>query len=318
MSALANILSLKHAPLPATALEVAANRVTAATIETRAGRPVISAHAAELLPAGALVPSLTTTNVRDKATVEATVGRVLDRLGRPRRVGLIVPDPVAKVSLLRFAQVPARSQDLAQLIRWQARKAAPFAIEEAQVSFVRGTETAEGQEFIVTLARRDLVLEYEDLCMANGSNAGVLDISTFNVINAVLAGGPSAGEDWLVVNVGADYASIAILRGGQLTFFRSRGADSEVSLTDVVHQTAMYYEDRLQGAGFNRILLSGAYAAGAGDEIARSLEARLGMAVEPVDPLAAARPSDRISVSATLRDTLAPLVGLLLRGREAA
>ncbi len=39
---------------------------------------------------------------------------------------------------MRFEQVPARAQDLDQLIRWQVRKAAPFAIEEAQVSYVPG------------------------------------------------------------------------------------------------------------------------------------------------------------------------------------
>ena len=61
---------------------------------------------------------------------------MLERVGRPRRIGLIVPDPIAKVSLVRFEKVPARAQDLDQLIRWQVRKAAPFAIEDAQVSYV--------------------------------------------------------------------------------------------------------------------------------------------------------------------------------------
>ena len=62
---------------------------------------------------------------------------------------------MAKVSLVRFEQVPARAQDLDQLVRWQIRKSAPFPIEEAQVSYVAGQRASDGQEFIVTLARRD-------------------------------------------------------------------------------------------------------------------------------------------------------------------
>jgi Tfp pilus assembly PilM family ATPase len=323
MSRLADRFSLRDAPPPGVAVEIAAHHVSAAGLEIRGGRPVVAAHATEGLPDGAVVPSLTGHNLRDGAAVAAALGRVLDRVGRPRRVGLIVPDPVAKVSLVHFEHVPARAQELDQVVRWQVRKAAPFPIEEAQVSYVRGAITPEGQEFIVTLARRDVVQEYEDLCGAAGAHAGIVDISTFNVINAALAGAAAPPADWLLVNVASDYASIAILRGVDLMFFRSRAADTEGTLADLVHQTAMYYEDRLQGAGFGRVMLCGASTAGSTqaadvDQVRRSLEARLGVGVETVDARTAVTLTDRIAASPSLLDTLAPLVGLLLRGREAA
>lgn len=323
MSAFADRMSLGGAPPPAAAVEVTADRVSAASLEFRGGRPVVAAHATEALPEGALVPSLTAPNTRDKPALVAAIGQVLERIGRPKRVGLIIPDPAAKVSLVRFAQVPARVQDLDQLVRWQVRKAAPFPIEEAQVGYVKGAQTAEGQDFVVTLARRDVIEGYEALCAANGAHAGLVDISTFNVINAVLAGGPEPSGDWLLVNVASDYASLAILRGGDLMFFRSRDADGDGTLADLVHQTTMYYEDRLQGAGFSRVLLSGASNAGArpggdGEQIGRSLEARLGARVGIVDPSLAVTLTDRITAAPALLDALAPLVGLLLRDRGAA
>jgi len=320
MSVLSDLISLRNAPPPPVAVEITAQRVSAASLELRAGRPVVTAHGVEPLPPGALVPSLTAANTHDRTAVLTALGRVLERVGRPRRIGLIVPDPIAKVSLVRFEKVPARAQDLDQLIRWQVRKAAPFAIEEGQVSYVPGLLAPDGQEFVVTLARRDVVREYEDLCASVGAHAGLVDLSTFNVINAVLAGRtPEPLADWLLVNVASDYTSIAILRGPDLIFFRSRGADSEGTLADLVHQTAMYYEDRLQGAGFSRVMLSGA-STGSGDveEIGSSLQLRLGTAVVTVDPRQAATLADRITAAPALLDTLAPLVGLLVRGRETA
>jgi hypothetical protein len=320
MSFLSDWTSLRDAPPPGAAVEISAQRVSAASLEIRGGRPVVAAHAVEPLSDGALVPSLTAANIHDRTAVLTALGRVLERVGRPRRIGLIVPDPIAKVSLVRFEKVPQRAQDLDQLIRWQVRKAAPFAIEEAQVSYVAGILAPDGQEFVVTLARRDVVQEYEDLCAAHGAHAGIVDISTFNVINAVLAGAaPEPSADWLLVNVAFDYTSIAILRGRNLIFFRSRSADSEGTLADLVHQTAMYYEDRLQGAGFSRVMLSGAStASGDVEEIGSSLQLRLGTAVATVDPREAAALADRITVAPALLDALTPLVGLLVRGREAA
>jgi hypothetical protein len=83
----------------------------------------------------------------------------------------------------------------------------------------------------------------------------------------------------------------------------------------------MYYEDRLKGAGFARVVLAGAGIAGAqhaGDieQIRRSLEERLRTPVDTVDPRASVALTDRITAAPALLDTLAPLVGLLLRDRH--
>jgi Tfp pilus assembly PilM family ATPase len=324
------LTSLRDAPAPGVAVEIAAGRVSGASLEWRGGQAVIAAHAVEPLPDGALVPALNATNTHDRASVATAINRVIEKLGRPRRVGLVVPDVVAKVSLLKFEKIPPRMQDLDQLVRWQVRKAAPFPIEEAQVSFVNGQRSADGQELIVSLARRSVIEEYEQLCADAGAYAGLVDLATFNVINAVLAGRPapaggaSAGapeEDWLLVNVAADSASIALLRGSHLIFFRNRAADTDGTLADLVHQTAMYYQDRLQGAGFARVLLAG----GAGvrvaadlDQVRQTIEDRLTAPVSTVDPRAAVTIADRISAAPALLDMLTPLVGLLLRDRKAA
>jgi type IV pilus assembly protein PilM len=311
------LASLRETSGPSVAVELASHRVSAAGIEWRGGRPVVAAHATEPLPAGALVPSLSADNIHDRTVVGAALGRVFERLGgRPRRIGLVVPDLVAKVSLIRFEKVPARAQDLDQLVRWQVRKTAPFPIEEAQVSYVPGVRAADGQEFVVSLARRHVIEDYERLCADAGAHAGIVDLATFNVINAVLAGSTALTADWLLVNVSAEYASIAIVRGEHLIFFRNRSSETDGTLADLVHQTAMYYEDRLNGGGFARILMAGAgHQAADVDQVRRSLEERLTTPVEMVDPRPAAALIDRITAAPALLDTLAPLVGMLLRER---
>jgi type IV pilus assembly protein PilM len=316
-----SVFSLYDSPAPGAAIEIAASRVSAASLEWRGGQAVVAAHASEPLPPGALVPTLTSANTHDRAAVLRALTAVVERVGRPRRVGLVVPDVVAKVSLVRFERVPSKAQELDQLVRWQVRKSAPFAIEEAQVSYVPALRADEGQEFVVSLARRSVIEEYEGLCAEVGAHAGIVDLSTVNIINAVLAGSAAPAGDWLLVNVASDYTSIALLRGASLIFFRNRAADTEGTLADLVHQTAMYYEDRLKGAGFARVILAGAGAAPIEhapeiEEARRSLEDRLQTTVEAVDPRAAAALTDRIVAGPALLDALAPLVGLLLRDRD--
>jgi type IV pilus assembly protein PilM len=308
--------SVLSAAVPTVAIEIARHRVSAASIVMRDGGLAVAAHAVEPLPAGAVSPSLNAVNIVDPRTVSETLRRVLDKIGaRPKRVALAIPDSVAKVSLLKFEKVPARAADLEELVRWQVRKVVPFNIEDAQLSYVPGMKAADGSaEFVVVMARRDIVQEYESVCSAVGAQAGIVDLATFNVINAVLAGPSAPAEDWLLVHVTQEDATMAILRGQQLVFFRNHPAEGEGSLADMVHQTAMYYEDRLSGAGFGRVLLAGAADT---DYLRRALEQRLSTRVDQVDPRQTANLTDRITASPELLDALAPLVGLMVRERAA-
>ena len=73
----------------------------------------------------------------------------------------------------------------------------------------------------------------------------------------MLAGGASPSGDWLLVNVAPESTVLAIVRMGQLMFYRHRHAIDEEPLGALVHQTAMYHEDRLGGQKFARVWLCG-------------------------------------------------------------
>jgi type IV pilus assembly protein PilM len=317
-------MSAKHAgvwvssPPPGIAIEITATRVTAVALADQGGGRTVTAHATEPLAAGVAVPALNAANVHDERGLSSVVGAVLQQLGqRSRRVALVLPDSAAKVSLIRFDKVPAKLHDLEQLIRWQMRKAAPFRIEDAQVSWQPAAALpGGGREYLVTVARRDIVQSYERACEAAGVQAGIVDVASFNQINAIPAG-PPIGGDWLLIDVAADFATLAVVRGDDMIFYRNRATAGEGELAELVHQTAMYHEDRLGGGGFTRVVLAGASVLGADltERIRRTLEERIGVRVEVIDFRPAADLRDRIAAGPELLDTLAAGVGVLLRER---
>ena len=305
-------------PPPDAALELAPDSVSGAVVSARGSETTVQSFAFEPLPAGALVPSLTGQNLVDRAAVVAAIKAVIDRIGRPKKVALVVPDLATRVSLVRFDQLPASRDDLDQLIRWQVKKSAPFPIEEASLTWTPGSQAIDGaHEFVVALARRDVIREYESACEGAGLHAGLVDLSTFSVVNCFLAGGRVPTGDWLVVQVRSDYTSIAIMRGADVIFFRNKGEGEGDTLADLVHQTTMYYQDRLSGQGFTRVLVGGTGRPGGDLEMARrGLEERLGVPVETIDPTRVAMLTDRITVTRDVMARLAPLVGMMLRTRQ--
>lgn len=304
---------------PSVGLEVAARRVTAVAVDRAASGAVVRAHATEGLPAGALSLSLTSSGVGDIDALSDAIGRALAAVGKPKRVALVVPDTLAKVSLLRFETVPARAQDFEQLLRWQLRKTVPFPIEQAQVSWTRGTAGGEGgQEFVVAAMPRELVSQFVELCGRHGAHAGLVDLVTFNVVNTALLADRASGRgtgDWLLVHLTPEYTTLAIMRGEDLVFYRTRQGETEGLLPDVVHQTAMYYEDRLGGTGFSRVVVAAADSAVAGElaQLRRAVEGRLNTKVELLDPRPAAALADRIDAAPELLAAIAGPVGAVLR-----
>ena len=170
---------------------------------------------------------------------------------------------------------------------------APFPIEQAVLSISPGARGADGgSEFVVALAREDVIHQYEQACLMAGAHAGLVDLSTFGVINSILAGLVGAGgrlaagaRDRHLPDAGRDARQRAVVLPQP-----RRG--SEGTLADLIHQTAMYYEDRLHGGGFARVLIAGgARLPGGAESVRRGLEERLRCRVESVDPRGAAAPA---------------------------
>jgi Tfp pilus assembly PilM family ATPase len=306
---------------PSVAIEIASRRVTVAELGRASGTDIVAAYATEPLPAEAVTPALTGANIANPALVADALRRALDKAGirGASRTALVVPDSVARVSLLHFAELPAKASDLDQLIRWQLRKATPFPIHEAQISAFRAHQTETGPMLTAVVARRDVIAQYEAVTSAVGIHAGVVDLASFNVMNAVVSAGASSPGDWLVVTLAAEATTLAIMRGHDLMFYRHRAAVDEEPLSVLVHQTAMYHEDRLGGTKFTRVWLCGSsFMQDSADEARREIADRLGVPAETVDIRPAAGLRDRATVPLEVLDVLAAPVGVLLRERKAA
>ncbi len=147
--------------------------------------------------------------------------------------------------------------------------------------------------------------------------AGIVDLASFNVANAVLSSGVPSGDS-LLVCLAPEATTLLILRGEQLMFYRHRATAGDEPISTLVHQAAMFHVDRLAGTTFDRVWLAGVSEnPGEVTRFSAEIAERLGVPVEPVDVRKLASFKTATLTPAEI-DSLAASVGVILREARAA
>jgi type IV pilus assembly protein PilM len=199
----------------------------------------------------------------------AIVGRLIAKEPlKTKSASIVIPDNYARVSILPFETMPGNRRDTLDLIRYKTKKSVPFKVEEAALDYqmIRG---AEGQvSVIAVLIPKSVIDEFEGVFGSHGVHIGLVDLSTFSLVNAyqpVLAREMDAAAEYLVANVSGTYFSFAIFRGESLLFFRCKsfamgtGDDSDEGsirlLKRELQTSLLYYRDKLEGKDLSRAYL---------------------------------------------------------------
>ncbi|HZY61007.1 MAG TPA: hypothetical protein VFE38_00680 [Edaphobacter sp.] len=182
------------------------------------------------IPEGAVVPSLKTGNIADRASVIAAVRQALNEVtGRAasksaeRDVTLIVPDAAVRVLLLDFDQLPSKAPEAMPVVRFRLKKLLPFDAETAAVSY-QMLPSERGTVRVLTVAMPgDVLAEYESVVTA----AGYLPGAVLPGALAALAGLEENDAPILAVNAELSAVTTAIVKGGNLLLHRTLDLSAE-------------------------------------------------------------------------------------------
>lgn len=216
------------------AVEIAAGAILAA--RARPGGGDWEAAAAKPLPAGALQPGLTATNLADPAALTAVLRHSLEAVGGVGRdAALLLPDAAFRVALLDFDEIPRHAQELEALVRFRLRKTLPFDADTAALA-AEVLRSGPRRAVVAVLADRARLDEYEDAFAAAGGRAAILMPAGLAALMAL----PGFGQGALLLR----------WHGGALT--SGFGWEDLPRLYRVVVASELSYDDLHPSAAFFR------------------------------------------------------------------
>jgi type IV pilus assembly protein PilM len=240
---------------PALACEIGSQFVAAG----RLSGGVLVTHSVRRLPAGAVSPNLTGTNIAQPEAVRRAVSEVLSAIGGggKRDVITVLPDAAVRVLLLDFDTLPNDRDEATAIIRFRLKKSLPFDVEHAAVSFDRMPSTA-GVRTVVALSPANVVGEYEQVIRDAGYEPGVVLPSVLGALGIV-----NADRAAMLVKVDFETTSIALADASGLRLLRMIEHPSGVSapdeLSNAVHTSLIFYEDST-GSRVSRVYVTGSNA----------------------------------------------------------
>jgi hypothetical protein len=213
--------------LPGVIFEIQPDFVLAARLAGRVngnGHPQFGHVALEPVEPGTVAASPTGPAVLNVPSLAAVLGKTAAQVGNGQiRVGLLLPDGVARVGVFPLDVLPENRRQAATLLGWKMRETLPFPPEEARLTYqltkVSGVAAEAAFDVIVVAVRSSLLAEFEALLEGiNRSSAMVLPATV--ALLPLLE--PNAPGGQFLLHVYSTTATYAVVEGQRLRFWRTR------------------------------------------------------------------------------------------------
>ncbi len=292
----------------------------------RRGKLVLEVHGVRPMPEQPGAGSILRPNLSAPEEVVRQLGRLFEATGtRPGRVALVLPDNLAKVSLLSLPERPPTRKHLDEIVRFKVRRSVPFRLEDATMSYQVLPGEGKGLRVLVALLRRGVVEQYERVMETVGTRVGLIDLCTPNLYNLCrdsIHTAAMAVGDVALLNCTRGYFSLLIVRGENLIFYRCKTyaigeQDPQAPNGAMARELAgsfSYYQEKLGGQGVGALFLR--TVAEPYDQLEKMVR-DLGIErVEPVDPTAGLDLVEGFRLDPEVAQRIAPAVGAAAgRGR---
>jgi type IV pilus assembly protein PilM len=289
---------------PRLGCEVSVGGVIAARASDKMSR--LDLFTSRRINAGTITPGLNGPNVQDGEALRAAIRGALGAVGgKSRDVTVIVPDAAIRVLLLDFEALPAKPQEIEPIIRFRLKKALPFDVEQAAISY--DVSRANGTVHVVAaVSPRAIMEEYETAFRDAGYAPGVILPSSLAALGLVDGRRPT-----LMLKVDPVNIMIAAAQDQELRLIRTlenpHGVQvSATELAEAVLPSIVFFEDTF-AARIEQICIGGVSAI---DQIGPLLHQQTGAEVRELAPKLSS--DQNLSGEAIEPSTMAAIVGALL------
>ena len=224
----------------------------------------------QLLDERGLMASPSAPNVLKPQLYREALEKTSGGAGKRPNSALVIPDYAVRMAVLDFEEFPSGEAERMALLRFRLRKAVPFPIDEAQVSYLVQFSSEKLVEVLVVAMARPILEDYERIFLDAGYRLGMVLPSIMAALSLCEVTEPNLT---LLAKATGFTLTVALLEPGRVRLIRCvdlasgeelagdtpvrvTAEQSAATLMPLIQQTLAYAEDQLTKP-VKQILLSG-------------------------------------------------------------
>lgn len=216
----------------------------------------LASSAVTQLPGGLVTPSFDSDNIEDPQELAEIILQTAEAAGlsNKKRWAVALPEGVARTLVVTLESKPDSRRELDEVISWKIERVIAAPPADLRISRQRMSRVAGQERYLVTVAREDVILQYESVFYALGWNTGLLLPRHLGEAQWLMWD-DAPGDKMLVSTNRSGFTSV-ITRNGEPVLVRPYACEPE-SRTDELHRFALYYRDRMGGTAGEHAHLEG-------------------------------------------------------------
>ena len=231
-------------PAPPTAAGFVDDSFTVVDLRRARQGFAMASSAVTQLPEGVLTPSFEELNILDAGELIEIVRQTAEAAGlaRKKKWSVALPDTTARSFVVPLESKPGSRSELNEVLAWKTERLVAAPAAELRISRQRISPLAGQERYVLTVARSEVMAQYEEVFEAVGWTAGLLLPRHLGEAQW-LTWDRSPGDKMLVSANRQGFTSL-VMRNGEPLLVRHYQCEPEAT-ADELHRFALYYRDRL-------------------------------------------------------------------------
>jgi hypothetical protein len=207
----------------------------------------IGASAVSQLPEGLITPSFDSMNIHDLQGLATIIYQTAEAAGlaNKKQWCVALPEGAARSIVVTLESKPSTRKELNEIMSWKIERLIGIPASELSISRQKLHQDVKQERYIATVARQEILAEYEALFHNIGWQAGLMLPRHMGEIQWLML--EKAEGDRMLVSANRSGFTAVVVSHGEPVLVRSYVCEPE-SRTDDLHRFALYYRERMSNA----------------------------------------------------------------------
>jgi hypothetical protein len=207
----------------------------------------IASSAATKLPTGIVVPAFDQANIGQPEELIRIIRQTAEASGlsNRKRWSIALPEGAARTFVIPLESKPAGKRELDEILSWKIERVIAYPATELRASRQRLTPVEGKERYLVTVARENVIAEYEAIFEAIGWQVGLIVPRHLGEAQWLLW--DQMPGDKMLVSGNRSGFTVVVMRNGDPVMIRVYECEADTQM-DELHRSAVYYRDKVENA----------------------------------------------------------------------